>query len=131
MNDEPRVPMYWTKAIVAAREAPRCGAHARTTGKPCRGAAMANGRCRMHGGKSTGPRTPEGLKKCRENRLVHGMRSKAHRDKVRRTREVRQQIKSLMAAFDSNPRAHEELGDEYLDRIIEMADAESGWRNAQ
>ena len=31
-----------------------CGAHARTTGEPCRGAAMANGRCRMHGGKSTG-----------------------------------------------------------------------------
>ena len=34
--------------------APRCGAHARTTGKPCRSPAMANGRCRMHGGKSTG-----------------------------------------------------------------------------
>ena len=32
----------------------RCGAHARTTGKPCRSPAMANGRCRMHGGKSTG-----------------------------------------------------------------------------
>ncbi len=31
-----------------------CGAHARTTGEPCRGAAMANGRCRMHGGRSTG-----------------------------------------------------------------------------
>jgi len=31
-----------------------CGAHARTTGEPCRGAAMPNGRCRMHGGKSTG-----------------------------------------------------------------------------
>ncbi|TLS66570.1 hypothetical protein FEF65_10055 [Mariprofundus erugo] len=31
-----------------------CGAHARTTGKPCRQPAMANGRCRLHGGKSTG-----------------------------------------------------------------------------
>ncbi|MFT3820467.1 MAG: HGGxSTG domain-containing protein [Rubrivivax sp.] len=41
----------------AMREAPRflsprCGAHARTTGKPCKGPAMKNGRCRMHGGKS-------------------------------------------------------------------------------
>ena len=34
--------------------APRCGAYARTTGKPCQSPAMANGRCRMHGGKSTG-----------------------------------------------------------------------------
>jgi len=33
-----------------------CGAHCRTTGKPCRNWAMANGRCRMHGGKSTAGR---------------------------------------------------------------------------
>lgn len=32
----------------------RCGAHCRTTGNPCLNAPMANGRCRMHGGKSTG-----------------------------------------------------------------------------
>jgi len=31
-----------------------CGALCRTTGQPCRNAPMANGRCRMHGGKSTG-----------------------------------------------------------------------------
>ncbi len=31
-----------------------CGAKARTTGKPCKGSAMKNGRCRFHGGKSTG-----------------------------------------------------------------------------
>jgi len=30
-----------------------CGAHCRTTGEPCK-PQMANGRCRMHGGKSTG-----------------------------------------------------------------------------
>lgn len=31
-----------------------CGAHCRTTGEPCKNHQMANGRCRMHGGKSTG-----------------------------------------------------------------------------
>ena len=31
-----------------------CGAHARTTGKPCQKPPMANGRCRLHGGLSTG-----------------------------------------------------------------------------
>ena len=33
---------------------PRCGAHSTRSGKPCRNGAMKNGRCRMHGGKSTG-----------------------------------------------------------------------------
>lgn len=37
-----------------------CGAHARSTGKPCQAPPRANGRCKLHGGKSTGPRTPEG-----------------------------------------------------------------------
>ena len=32
--------------------ADRCGAYARTTGGPCQGPAMKNGRCRMHGGKA-------------------------------------------------------------------------------
>lgn len=32
----------------------QCGAHCRTTGQPCKNAPMPNGRCRMHGGKSTG-----------------------------------------------------------------------------
>lgn len=34
---------------------PRCGAHSKRSGKPCRNWAMPNGRCRMHGGTSTGP----------------------------------------------------------------------------
>jgi hypothetical protein len=37
-----------------------CGAYARSTGKPCKAQSLANGRCRNHGGLSTGPRTPEG-----------------------------------------------------------------------
>ena len=37
-----------------------CGAYARSTGSPCQAKALANGRCKNHGGMSTGPRTPEG-----------------------------------------------------------------------
>src|SRR5258705_12274866 len=46
---------------------PRCGAYARSTGKPCR--AQGNGRggrCKLHGGNSTGPRTKEGIQRLRE-----------------------------------------------------------------
>jgi hypothetical protein len=37
-----------------------CGAHARSIGQPCKAKALANGRCKNHGGLSTGPRTLEG-----------------------------------------------------------------------
>jgi hypothetical protein len=37
-----------------------CGAYARSTGQPCRAKALPNGRCKNHGGLSTGPKTIEG-----------------------------------------------------------------------
>ena len=52
-------------------KAPRCGAKTRA-GTPCRSPAMANGRCRMHGGTSTGPRTPEGLARVAKANYKHG-----------------------------------------------------------
>src|SRR5262252_5665074 len=79
MSDEPvareREPIERVRArleaLVRANAAPRCGARCKRTGKPCRAAAMPNGRCNVHGGKSTGPRTPEGLERSKSsaNRL--------------------------------------------------------------
>src|SRR5271165_6936390 len=57
--------------------APRCGAKARTTGCACRAPAMANGRCRSHGGKSTGPRTPEGRASVARANTTHGKYAQA------------------------------------------------------
>jgi len=37
-----------------------CGAYARSTAQPCRAKALPNGRCKNHGGMSSGPKTPEG-----------------------------------------------------------------------
>ena len=42
-----------------------CGAKTRR-GTACMCLAMKNGRCRLHGGLSTGPRTPEGRQRVRE-----------------------------------------------------------------
>jgi len=60
------------KALEALKTAPKCLAHARTTGEPCKNASMANGRCRMHGGRSTGRPIIHGLKskKTIENRKI-------------------------------------------------------------
>jgi hypothetical protein len=52
--------------------APRCGARTRS-GCPCRAPAVrGRQRCRMHGGRSTGPRTAEGLARMRAARTIHG-----------------------------------------------------------
>ena len=37
------------------------------TGRPCRALALPNGRCVRHGGRSTGPRTPEGKRRSAAN----------------------------------------------------------------
>jgi hypothetical protein len=52
--------------------APRCGARTRG-GCPCRAPAIhGKSRCRMHGGRSTGPRTEAGMARLRSARTVHG-----------------------------------------------------------
>src|SRR6201986_2986656 len=75
------------EALIAANATPRCGARSKRAGKPCRGAAMPNGRCKVHGGKSTGPRTPEGLERSRRANWKHGYYSReAKADMVARAR---------------------------------------------
>ena len=69
--------------------APRGGARTRTADQPCRSPAMANGRCRMHGGRSTGPRTAEGLERLRAARTIHGGYGAEARAFFRWVRELR------------------------------------------
>ena len=57
-----------------------CGAHARSTGKPCQAKALPNGRCKNHGGMSTGPKTPEGrqaIAQSTRQRMASGQQERA------------------------------------------------------
>jgi hypothetical protein len=64
----------------------RCGARARTRGnQPCRAPALkGKRRCRMHGGRSTGPRTPEGRERSTRARWTHGSYSAEAERELRR-----------------------------------------------
>ena len=80
--------------------APRCGARNRR-GTPCQGPAMRHKRrCRLHGGKSTGPRTPEGLKRSQMARYVHGGRSRELRELMRANRAAIRELDALFAQLD-------------------------------
>jgi len=74
-DDEPREP---ESTVQNMQSAARCGAKTRR-GTPCMAPAMRDKkRCRLHGGKSTGPRTPEGLARSRKANWKHGHYSKEY-----------------------------------------------------
>jgi len=78
--------------------APRCGARTRGGGA-CRAPAMANGRCRMHGGSSTGPRTEAGRSKIRAARTTHGGYGAESQAALRRTAAFIAETHALLACL--------------------------------
>src|SRR5262249_26539934 len=65
----------------------RCGAKTRA-GKRCQAPAMPNGRCRLHGGLSTGPKTAGGKERIRKALTKHGRYSAATKLQRKRYRQV-------------------------------------------
>jgi len=76
----------------------RCLAKTRK-GTPCQNPAVKDkNRCRMHGGKSTGPRTAEGKARVAAANTKHGRRSAAHVSRIRFINaELRRITKALKA----------------------------------
>jgi hypothetical protein len=65
-----------------------CGAKTRAGGT-CRCPAMRNGRCRLHGGLSTGPKTPEGRARISLALFKHG-------GYTRQAKQERLEVRELM-----------------------------------
>lgn len=58
----------------------QCQAQSKRTGQQCRAPAIAGKtKCRFHGGKSTGPKTPEGRQRCAQARTTHGQETTSMR----------------------------------------------------
>ena len=74
---------------------PTCGAKTRG-GDPCRNYAMKNGRCRMHGGASTGPKTAAGVARWRAAVTTHGGRSREMKEFRARVRDLRAGARKLV-----------------------------------
>ena len=57
---------------------------------------MLAGKCRMHGGASTGPRTAEGLERLRAARTTHGRRTAENRQVAAMIRALKAEAKRLV-----------------------------------
>ena len=78
----------------------RCGAKTRR-GTACqRPAYKRNGRCGLHGGLSSGARTPEGLQRISAANLKHGRYTKDKREKKRRAAEVGRACKAKLKIIE-------------------------------
>ncbi len=96
----------------------KCGAYARSTGKLCQAGALRNGRCRNHGGLSTGPKSLEGRRAIAEatrKRMLSGQRIRAlegfkawldsgGRERLSKLAISRFKRKRLLFAFSSSSR---------------------------
>jgi hypothetical protein len=70
----------------------RCLAKTRRATLCQKPAMRGRGRCQLHGGKSTGPRTPEGKARSIAAHTKHGRRSKAYIEKGKAIRKELKQI---------------------------------------
>jgi hypothetical protein len=58
----------------------QCAAKSKRTGVQCRMGVKPDQRvCKFHGGKSTGPKTEAGRKRCAEAKTIHGQETRAAR----------------------------------------------------
>ena len=58
---------------------------------------MANGRCRIHGGLSTGPKTQEGIENIRKTQWKHGQRSAQAVTRRKKGMELRREVLRISA----------------------------------
>ena len=79
----------------------RCKAKTRRGTLCQRPAKLPVGRCRLHGGASTGPRTKDGLKRLVESKIKHGRFTKSEREKVKQIAEKRRKIQNELKELES------------------------------
>ena len=79
----------------------RCEARTRK-GTPCqRPARLPVGRCRLHGGSSTGPRTEAGLARLVASKITHGKFTKERREEAKLRAEQGRQMRAELLELES------------------------------
>ena len=83
----------------------RCGAKTRR-GTPCKRAAnKRNGRCRLHGGQSTGPKTAEGRAKIAAANTTTGQHTKAKIARRKEDAKIAKGLRDRLRVIEQNLKA--------------------------
>jgi hypothetical protein len=87
----------------------RCTAKSKRTGQQCGAPALRiskTQKCRIHGGKSTGPKTEAGIQRIRESNITSGNETKAAREERSKKNLWFAQVEDVMQVLDmtSSPR---------------------------
>jgi len=98
--DEPHEPRLLNGTIAYdLTTLPLCGALTRS-GKSCRRYGnLKTGRCRLHGGLSTGPKTKNGLEKSRKANFKHGYYSLESKAKILEVKQLLKESKKLLKSL--------------------------------
>jgi len=87
----------------------RCEARTRK-GTPCqRPGTKKNGRCKLHGSRSTGPKTEDGSARLTASKTIHGRSSKAARAKAKERAEVSRQVRAELKEIEQWAVSHGHL----------------------
>ena len=62
--------------------------------------AMRNGRCRLHGGLSTGPKTAEGIERIRRALTTHGRYTQGARAERQYARALFKEARAMLAELE-------------------------------
>lgn len=78
----------------------RCEARTRRGTLCKRPGSKQNGKCRLHGGRSTGPKTEQGLARLTASKITHGQTTAANRAKAKHRAEVGRQVRAELKAIE-------------------------------
>lgn len=118
MGEQPKqvrdVNPRWATQLAAMAATPRCGAHCKSTGQPCKAAGIRRldgtyGRCRNHGGASTGARTTEGIERIRRAVTKHGKYSQDAKERRSKRHAGRLALRSKLKTLEEHAQAVEDV----------------------
>jgi hypothetical protein len=79
----------------------RCEARTRRGTLCQRPGTKRNGKCRLHGGRSTGPTTKEGRARLAASKIKHGRFTKEKREEARRRAQVGRELRAELTEIEN------------------------------
>lgn len=95
----------------------RCEARTRRGTLCQRPGTKQNGKCRLHGGRSTGPKTEQGLARLTATKITHGQTTAANRAKAKHRAEVGRGVRAELKEIEQWAVDHGYLTKDWRDKL--------------